>query len=47
VQHAVELGVFCAAPVPYDHAGITVADLTGLGVEDLFIAEACADRELS
>ncbi len=39
---AVELGAFCAAPVPYDRAGITVADFTGLGAEDLFIAEACA-----
>jgi ornithine cyclodeaminase/alanine dehydrogenase-like protein (mu-crystallin family) len=39
---AVEIGAFCAAPVGYDRAGITVADFTGLGAEDLFIAEACA-----
>jgi ornithine cyclodeaminase len=39
---AVELGAFCAAPVPFDRAGVTVADFTGLGAEDLFIAEACA-----
>jgi ornithine cyclodeaminase len=39
---AVEIGAFCAAPVAYDRAGITVADFTGLGAEDLFIAEACA-----
>jgi ornithine cyclodeaminase len=41
-ERAVELGAFCAAPVAYDRAGITVADFTGLGAEDLFIAEACA-----
>ncbi|HEU4730811.1 MAG TPA: hypothetical protein VFT22_23105 [Kofleriaceae bacterium] len=41
-DRAVELGAFCAAPVAHDRAGITVADFTGLGVEDLFIAEACA-----
>jgi ornithine cyclodeaminase len=39
---AIEIGAFCAAPISYDRAGITVADFTGLGVEDLFIAEACA-----
>jgi ornithine cyclodeaminase len=38
---AVEIGAFCAAPATYDRAGITVADFTGLGAEDLFIAEAC------
>ncbi len=41
---AVEIGAFCAAPRDYDRAGITVADFTGLGAEDLFIAEACASR---
>lgn len=41
-ERAVEIGAFCAAPVAYDRAGITVADFTGLGAEDLFIAEACA-----
>jgi ornithine cyclodeaminase len=41
-DRAVEIGAFCAAPVAYDRAGITVADFTGLGAEDLFIAEACA-----
>lgn len=40
-DRAIELGAFLAAPVAYDRAGITVADFTGLGVEDLFIAEAC------
>jgi ornithine cyclodeaminase len=43
-SRAIEIGAFCAAPSAYDHAGITVADFTGLGVEDLFIAEACAAR---
>jgi ornithine cyclodeaminase len=48
LQHAssekarsIEIGAFCAAPSAYDRAGITVADFTGLGAEDLFIAEAC------
>jgi ornithine cyclodeaminase/alanine dehydrogenase-like protein (mu-crystallin family) len=39
---AIEIGAFCAAPVDHDRAGVTVADFTGLGAEDLFIAEACA-----
>ncbi len=39
---AIEIGAFCAAPPAYDRAGVTVADFTGLGAEDLFIAEACA-----
>jgi ornithine cyclodeaminase len=41
---AIELGAFCAAPRDYDRAGITIADFTGLGAEDLYIAEACAAR---
>jgi ornithine cyclodeaminase len=40
---AIELGAYCAAPVAYDRSGITVADFTGLGAEDLFIAEACQE----
>jgi ornithine cyclodeaminase len=36
---AVEIGAYCDAPVAFDSAGITVADFTGLGVEDLYIAE--------
>jgi ornithine cyclodeaminase len=40
---AVEIGAFCAAPAAYDRSGITVADFTGLGAEDLFIAEACRE----
>ncbi|HYX21127.1 MAG TPA: ornithine cyclodeaminase family protein [Thermoanaerobaculia bacterium] len=38
---AVEIGSFLARRVAYDAAGLTVADFTGMGVEDLFIAEAC------
>ena len=41
---AVEIGAFCASPTPFDRDGITVADFTGLGAEDLFIAEACHAR---
>lgn len=40
-SRAIEIGAFCAAPVAYDRAGVSVADFTGLGAEDLFIAEAC------
>ncbi|MEO8368797.1 MAG: ornithine cyclodeaminase family protein [Candidatus Solibacter sp.] len=36
-----EIGAHCDAPAPYDFAGVTVADFTGLGVEDLAIAEYC------
>lgn len=38
---AVEMGSFCEHPV---RAGSSVADFTGLGVEDLFIAELIFDR---
>jgi ornithine cyclodeaminase len=40
-HRAVEIGAYCETPVAYDSAGITVADFTGLGVEDLYIAESC------
>jgi ornithine cyclodeaminase len=40
-SRAIEIGAFCASPSAYDRSGITVADFTGLGAEDLFIAEAC------
>jgi ornithine cyclodeaminase len=43
-SRAVEIGAFCASPIPFDRDGITVADFTGLGAEDLFIAEACHAR---
>ena len=38
---AVEVGAFCASHHAYDRDGVTVADFTGLGAEDLFVAEAC------
>jgi len=41
-RRAIEIGAFCASPLPHDGTGVTVADFTGLGAEDLFIAEACA-----
>jgi ornithine cyclodeaminase len=41
---AIEIGTFCASRGEWDRSGITVADFTGLGAEDLFIAEACAAR---
>jgi ornithine cyclodeaminase len=36
---AMEIGLFCESGAIFDRAGITVADFTGLGVEDLYIAE--------
>ena len=42
--HAVEIGAFCESGASWDRTGITVADLTGLGAEDLYIAEYCYDR---
>jgi ornithine cyclodeaminase len=38
---AIEIGEYCEKPVAFDSAGITLADFTGLGVEDLYIAESC------
>ena len=53
LQHApsewsrvVEVGAFCEGATVWDPAGITVCDFTGLGVEDLYIAEYCL-RSLS
>ena len=43
-RRAVEIGAFCERPTSYPRNGITVADFTGLGAEDLYIAEACAER---
>ena len=37
-----EIGTFCEKP--RHHEGITVCDFTGLGVEDLYIAEYCYER---
>jgi ornithine cyclodeaminase len=48
LQHApaewsrvVEIGAFCENAPFWERSGITVCDFTGLGVEDLFIAEYC------
>jgi ornithine cyclodeaminase len=43
-RRAVEIGAFCERPTSYPRNGITVADFTGLGAEDLYIAEACSER---
>jgi ornithine cyclodeaminase/alanine dehydrogenase-like protein (mu-crystallin family) len=40
----VEIGEFCANPPEFDASGITVCDFTGLGVEDLYIAEYVYER---
>lgn len=51
LQHApaeslrtIEIGNFCLAHRPWDPSGITVCDFTGLGVEDLFIAQYCFEE---
>jgi len=41
-ERAVEIGTFCERPWHPD--GLTVCDFTGLGVEDLYIAEYCYER---
>ncbi len=53
LQHApdqwarvVEIGEFCVSPVAAASGDITVCDFTGLGVEDLYIAEYCYERAL-
>ena len=43
-ERAVEIGAFCDSGEKRDRSGITVADFTGLGVEDLYIAEYCYER---
>ena len=51
LQHApeqsgrvVELGEFLAAPLGVNPPAITVCDFTGLGMEDLYIAEYCWEK---
>lgn len=41
-----EIGEFCLHPDPVGDGAITVCDFTGLGVEDLYIAEYCYERSL-
>lgn len=43
-EKAVEAGAFFAAPRAFDRGGVTVCDLTGLGVEDLFIAQSIYEK---
>jgi ornithine cyclodeaminase len=41
---AIEAGAFLDSPVRFDRQGVTVCDFTGLGVEDLYIAESIHDK---
>ena len=45
-NRAREIGAFCLEPEAIPADAITVADFTGLGVEDLYIAEYCYERSL-
>ncbi len=45
-ERAREIGEFCLDPVTIAPDAITVCDFTGLGVEDLYIAEYCYERSL-
>ena len=45
-HNAFEIGEFCLAPHTIKPDAITVCDFTGLGVEDLYIAEYCYERSL-
>lgn len=38
-ERAIEAGQYCLEPVEFDRSGISVADFTGLGVEDLYVAQ--------
>jgi len=46
-ERAVEAGAFCESPREWDRGGISVCDLTGLGVEDLYIAEYVFEKTLA
>ena len=41
-----EIGEFCESPEAISPDAVTVCDFTGLGVEDLYIAEYCYERSL-
>ena len=45
-ERACEIGDFCLAPAAVSPDAVTVCDFTGLGVEDLYIAEYCYERSL-
>jgi ornithine cyclodeaminase len=46
-EKAIEIGAFCDSPVDWDRDGVTVCDFTGLGVEDLYIAEYSYSKTLA
>ena len=43
-DRALEIGAFCQSPRLPDPAAVTLCDCTGLGIEDLYIAECCYER---
>ena len=43
-DRAVEIGVYCEHPLAFDRGGISICDMTGLGVEDLAIAQHVYER---
>ena len=45
-DRARDIGRFCLVPSVVPPDAITIADFTGLGVEDLYIAEYCYERSL-
>ncbi len=45
-ERSLEAGDFMVSPPNWDRDGITVCDFTGLGVEDLYIAEYCYQKSL-
>jgi ornithine cyclodeaminase len=45
-DRAREIGAYCLSPAAFGPDDITVCDFTGLGVEDLYIAEYCYQRSL-
>jgi len=45
-ERAREIGAFCLEPEALSPDAVTVCDFTGLGVEDLYIAEYCYERSL-
>ncbi len=45
-ERAREIGAYCGGPATLPSGAIAVCDFTGLGVEDLYIAEYCYERSL-
>jgi len=43
-ERAIEIGTFCESGEAPGRDDMTVCDFTGLGVEDLYIAEYCYER---